>query len=298
MPRMGENATERMQRSRKCLQESMSDFAGNSRGFGRVTILTMARWRDRCLFDAEIYDAFEEVKKRENDRALPLLPVVCRELDRLDGEAQFRAIIEGIVAGNIFDMGAEATATTFRDSGPDFFQTRSKLPHRPWLIDDYDTLADRMLHHPIHRKAVFFIDNAGSDFLLGALPMIRWLAMRGTHVIMAANQRPTLNDMTLHEVNQLWPAILEAEPSFASLPMQIVSTGTSDPLIDLSEVSDELNAASADADFVILEGMGRGVESNLDARFTCDALNIAMIKDGVVAKQVGGKIFDLVCRFR
>jgi hypothetical protein len=44
--------------------------------------------------------------------------------------------------------------------------------------------------------------------------------------------------------------------------------------------------------------MGRGVESNLDAEFTCDALNIAMIKDEIVAKQVGGKLFDVVCRFR
>ena len=44
--------------------------------------------------------------------ALPLLPIVCREIDRLDGEAQFRAIIEGVFAGNVFDMGAEATAAT------------------------------------------------------------------------------------------------------------------------------------------------------------------------------------------
>ena len=46
------------------------------------------------------------------------------------------------------------------------------------------------------------------------------------------------------------------------------------------------------------EGMGRGVESNFDARFTCDALNIAMIKDAMVARRCGGKMFDLVCRYR
>jgi hypothetical protein len=44
--------------------------------------------------------------------------------------------------------------------------------------------------------------------------------------------------------------------------------------------------------------MGRGVESNLEARFTCDALNLAMLKDEAVAARCGGKMFDVVCRFR
>ena len=83
----------------------------------------------------------------------------------------------------------------------------------------------------------------------------------------------------------------------APLAIQFVSTGTGEPLIDLAEISDELNEVAADADFVILEGMGRGVESNLDARFTCDVLKIAMIKDEAVARRCRGKVFDVVCRF-
>ena len=83
-----------------------------------------------------------------------------------------------------------------------------------------------------------------------------------------------------------------------SLPIELVSTGTGEPLIDLSLVSEQLNTAAADADLVILEGMGRGVESNLDAKFKCDALNLAMIKDESIARRVGGKVFDCVCRFR
>jgi hypothetical protein len=66
----------------------------------------------------------------------------------------------------------------------------------------------------------------------------------------------------------------------------------------LSEVSDELNHVAENADLLILEGMGRGVESNFDASFTCDTLNIAMIKDVAVAKRMGGRVFDVVCRFR
>ncbi len=267
-------------------------------GHGRVTILILDKWRDTFLRKHGFVDAFIDLKNRENEKMLPLFPVVCRELDALHGEEQFRALIEGIFAGNIFDMGSDATAKRFLGQSPDFFQTRQSLAKRPWLIDDYDALATRLFHGPRHRKVVFFIDNAGSDFLLGALPMMRWLAMRGTAVILAANERPTLNDMTIHDIREWWPRIIEIEPSLANLPIHPVSTGTGEPLIDLAEVSAELNEASADADLVILEGMGRGVESNLDAEFSCDAVNLAMLKDEIVAARVRGKLFDCICQFR
>jgi uncharacterized protein with ATP-grasp and redox domains len=159
-------------------------------------------------------------------------------------------------------------------------------------------LQDCMLNGTPYRKAVFFIDNAGSDFLLGALPMMRWLAMRGTQIVLAANERPTLNDMTIYDIRAWWPRILEVEPSLRDLPITAITTGTGEPLIDLAEISAELNEASADADLVILEGMGRGVESNLDAEFSCDAVNLAMLKDEIVAQRVNGKLFDCVCQFR
>ena len=301
----GEAVDAAMSRAENCRREFAEGFADFSRRpaefarlHGSVTILTLDKWRDDYLRKHHFVDAFVDLKNRENEKTLPLLPLVCRQLDVLEGEQQLRAVIEGIFAGNIFDMGAEATAAAFMDGGPDFFSTREKLPRRPWLIDDYDALADRFLNQPVHRKAVFFIDNAGSDFLLGAVPMMRWLARRGTSIVLAANERPTLNDMTIHDVNAWWPRIVEMEPSLAELPIERVSTGTGEPLIDLLAVSPELNRATADADLVILEGMGRGVESNLDAELTCDALNLAMLKDIAVADRCGGKMFDVVCRFR
>ncbi|MGE5611255.1 MAG: ARMT1-like domain-containing protein [Bacillota bacterium] len=282
---------------RQAYTSHLDAFAAHPEDYGRVTILTCDAWRDASLRNAGFADAFAELKERENAAMLPLLPKVCRQLDSLRGEEQVIAAVEGVFAGNIFDMGVEATAKAFKDTSPDFFQIRSRLTPRPWLIDDFDSLLKRLLAKP-HRKAVYFIDNAGSDFLLGALPMMRWMAMRGTHIVLAANEVPTLNDMTIHDVRQWWGRIVEMEPSFATLPFEPVSTGTADPLIDLANVSDELNNASADADFVILEGMGRAVASNIDVKFACDGLNIAMIKDAWTANQWGGRQFDLVCRFQ
>ena len=288
-------------RAASCREEFIDHFDAYAREpqrFGRVTILTLDEWRDQILRRHGFVDPFIDVKNRENAKMLPLLAPVCRELDALDEPARLRTTMQGLFAGNIFDMGAAATARAFASGSPDFFNTRATLPKRPWLVDDYDRLEQRLLRAPGHRVAVFFIDNAGSDFVLGALPLARWLAVRGTRVVLAANERPSLNDMTIDDVRLWWPSVVEQEPTFARLPVELVSTGTGEPLIDLSNVSDELNGASDDADLVILEGMGRGVESNLDARFTCDALNVAMIKDEMVAARNGGKVFDLVCRFR
>ncbi len=296
----GESLQALTERAAACADEFDARFDAFTRApeeFGRVTIIVMDQWRDAVLQKHGFPDAFIDLKNRENERMLPLLPRVCREIDSLEGEEQFRALIEGIFAGNIFDMGADATAKAFLDQSPDFFATRKALRPRPWLFDDFDALLGQLLNRKRHAKAVFFIDNAGSDFLLGALPMMRWLAMRGTNVVLAANERPTLNDMTIHDVNAWWPRIGEAEPSLIDLPIERVSTGTGEPLIDLSDVSDNLNFASHDADLVILEGMGRGVESNFNAKFSCDVLKIAMIKDALVAKRHGGNVFDIVCRF-
>ena len=284
---------------RAAFHAAFDAFAAAPGAAGRVTILTLDQWRDAILRRHGFVDAFLDLKDRENAAAVPLLPAVCRQLDATaDPADQLRAAVEGVFAGNIFDMGAEATAAAFLAGGPDFFATRKSLPARPWLIDDYDALRDRLLAGPPLRKAVYFIDNAGSDFVLGAVPLIRWLARGGARVVIAANERPTLNDMTVHDVRRWWPKLLAAEPSLAGLPIDPVSTGTGEPLIDLSAVSPALNAAADDAELVILEGMGRGVESNLDAAFACPAVNLAMIKDPVIARRHGGKLYDVVCRYR
>lgn len=278
--------------------ETYDRFDHEPQGSGRVTMLTLDEWRDAMLRKHGFADPFEDLKHRENEKVIHLLPAVCRQIDALDPDEQFRAVIEGVFAGNIFDMGAAGSATLLLDGKLDFFTTRARLPARPWLIDDFDQFKERAADRTAWRKCVFFVDNAGADFLLGAIPLMRWLAQRDTSIILAANECPTLNDMTVYDVRRWWPRVLDVEPSIASLPITIVSTGAGEPLIDLARVSADLNEAARDADLVILEGMGRGVESNLDAAFSCDAVNLAMIKDTMIARRLSGKLYDVVCRFR
>ena len=44
------------------------------------------------------------------------------------------------------------------------------------------------------------------------------------------------------------------------------------------QVSQEVVEQAGDADLVILEGMGRGIETNLYAQFSVDSLKLGMIK--------------------
>jgi len=63
------------------------------------------------------------------------------------------------------------------------------------------------------------------------------------------------------------------------------------------QVSPKLNEIAADADFVVLEGMGRGIETNLRGNFKVAALKVGMIKHREVAMELEGDMFDCVCKF-
>jgi type II pantothenate kinase len=78
---------------------------------------------------------------------------------------------------------------------------------------------------------------------------------------------------------------------------EVVSTGSDIPLLDLSSVSDEFNDAAEEVDLVVLEGMGRAIETNYNAEFVCDSLRLALIKSEHVAERLGGKTFDCVCKY-
>ncbi|KAK3224866.1 hypothetical protein Dsin_004728 [Dipteronia sinensis] len=111
----------------------------------------------------------------------------------------------------------------------------------------------------------------------------------------------------------------------SSVPLMVVENGCGSPCIDLRQVSSELAAAAKDADLlvitninlrqmermhvtvtrafdddvqIILEGMGRALHTNYNARFKCDALKLAMVKNQRLAeKLIKGSIYDCVCRY-
>ena len=212
-------------------------------------------------------------------------------------------IARGIFAGNEFDLGCAETTARYHADGHDFEEAIRRLPPRPWPEDDLDAWCDRALgRRPGYGRVLFFVDNAGADVVLGCLPLARELLLHGAAVTLAANAAPALNDITIGELNDALARLRRVDPpldaAVAGGLLQTVASGCSTPLIDLSRVSDECADAARGADLLILEGMGRSVESNRSARFTCDALWIALIKDPQVARQIGVPMFSPVWRFR
>ncbi len=269
--------------------------------WGPLTVLTFDQHREQLLRKHNFPDPYALVKQRENGAAIELFRDVLGELDLLSGPPLIEALIRGVFAGNIFDLGSLATIKNYHEEGMDFHATRERLPARPWLIDDFDALSARLLSDPPYRQVLFFVDNAGADLILGCLPFARYLARAGSRVVLAANATPSLNDITWAELQDVLGRLATLDATLASLlagdRLATVANGCGTPLIDLSTISDECNDAARESDLIILEGMGRAVESNHHVRFTCDVLKIALLKDVAVARRLGGTLYDQVCRF-
>jgi type II pantothenate kinase len=48
---------------------------------------------------------------------------------------------------------------------------------------------------------------------------------------------------------------------------------------------------------IIIEGMGRALHTNYDARFTCDSLKVAVVKNEWLARRLGGQLFAVIFKF-
>ena len=252
----------------------------------RLDILVIDRARDGLLRDCGIEDAFRGVKDRETARALTALPARLESIDAVPEERRLEELIRGIFAGNLFDMGSEQTATMFLGGATMAFEAcMERSPTRPWDIDGFEGATLDGWGH-----ALLFVDNAGADVVLGMLPLARELRRRGVRVTLAANERPSLNDITAAELRPIVEGLGDLEGT------RVLSTGSSDPLIDLSDLDASFCDEVADADLVVLEGMGRGLESNWLARLTCEAWRVAIVKAEPVSIRRGAAMFGGVFR--
>ena len=121
--------------------------------FGRLDILEICYQRERALRHHGIADPYLVAKRLENEQALTVLPTLLEELDALPEAERSVALIQGVFAGNIFDLGATKTVDMFKDERVNFHETRGLLKPRPWFMDGLDAWLDRLAGPP-HRAAV------------------------------------------------------------------------------------------------------------------------------------------------
>ncbi|CAI9112702.1 OLC1v1013181C1 [Oldenlandia corymbosa var. corymbosa] len=273
--------------------------------YGKLGLANLLELREECLREFHFFDAYRSIKQRENEASLAVLPDLLREIDNMNEETRLLTLVEGVLAANIFDWGSRACVDLYhKGTIIEIYRMSRKKMQRPWRVDDFDAFKERMLgsqdKEPCkHKRALLFVDNSGADVVLGMLPLARELLRRGTEVVLVANSLPALNDITAMELPDivaeaakhcdilrraaeagglLVDAMISNQDSpkdnSSSVALMVVENGYGSPCIDLRQVSSELAAAAKDADLVILEGMGRALHTNFNARFSCDALKV------------------------
>ncbi|EFJ08842.1 hypothetical protein SELMODRAFT_447908 [Selaginella moellendorffii] len=267
---------------------------------GPPDCILLCRLREVCLRETGFRDIFKSVKDDENAKAFVLFEEVVKAADAVaDDGGRLEHLVKCLLAGNVFDLGSAELAEMYKSDGMSFVKSVEKLLPRPWVIDDLDKFKLMWLRRS-WKKAVIFVDNAGADIILGIIPLARELLRRGTQVVLAANELPSINDITYAELLQIMSKLKGEDGKIQGVDasgLMVINTGNDLPVIDLSSVSQELAFAAADADLVILEGMGRAIETNLYAQFRCDSLKVGMVKHQEVAEFLGGRLYDCVVRF-
>lgn len=272
--------------------------------YGSLTVRSLLDMREHCLLEFEFPDPYFQQKRLENEAALRLLPSRLSQLDALEWRERQEALVTGLLAGNVFDWGAKEVARLLNSGDFGFSEARSHLQERPWLQDNLDTWIERLEKGPVHQCAAIFVDNSGMDVLLGVLPFARELISRGTKVLLCANTRPALNDVTHQELQILVQRVADSvcpkmREALVQGHLQVLDSGQSSPCLDLSRINVEVARRMRElgTDLVVLEGMGRAVHTNLEARFCCEAIKAAVIKNHWLAQRLGGAMFSVVFRY-
>ncbi|XP_064938800.1 damage-control phosphatase At2g17340-like [Musa acuminata AAA Group] len=267
---------------------------------GPPDCVLLCRLREQVLRELGFRDIFKKVKDEENAKAISLFEGVVRLNDAIEDDSKrVENLIRGILAGNIFDLGSAQLAEVFAKDGMSFLASCQNLVSRPWVIDDLDDFKMKWTTKT-WKKAVIFVDNSGADIILGVLPFARELLRRGTTVVLAANDLPSINDVTYPELVEIISKLKDENGQLMGVDasgLLIANSGNDLPVIDLSNVSPDLAYLASDADLIILEGMGRAIETNLYAQLKCDSIKIGMVKHPEVAQFLGGRLYDCVFKY-
>ncbi|XRB08780.1 damage-control phosphatase [Pycnococcus provasolii] len=312
--------------------------------YGRPSLSAILELREECLREFDFTDAYQVAKARENDAAMTVLPGLLNELEEARSRSEEmlpHLLLEGLLAGNVFDWGAKACVQLYEDGSIlDIYKASQKNLSKPYAVDDSAAFV-RAWHRQRAwmrtgggrpapwRRAIIFADNAGADVVLGVLPFCRALLGIGVEVVLCANRLPAINDITADEIRRdILPRAGLCADVFSHAyekgvrlrdenggrvpmarewladyppPLYVVDNGSGSPCLDLRRVPVDLSECAKHADLVVIEGMGRSVHTNFDAKLKCDVLKIALLKNLRLAQRLlgeeVGKMFSCVVKF-
>ncbi|XP_022647683.1 pantothenate kinase 4-like [Varroa destructor] len=293
--------------------------------FGPLSVRSLLDMREQCLVQCGFVDPFMKEKKQEVTEALSLLSTLVRGLDNQDVEERWNNLTLGILQGNVFDYGAQAVVNERREAQEQnihfgFANVRDRIQMAKCVQGSRAAWISRMKDNaaPPYRRVAIFIDNCGFDLVLGVIPFAReLLKCQQTSVILCANSRPALNDVTIEELKIISPQIAVVDQLWRQAVeegrVELVDSGQGSPCLDLTRINSYTAETLADCDLLIIEGMGRAIHTNyllsdayekrtseylrMRTDFTCDSIRAAVLKTPFVAESLGGRIYDYVFYF-
>ncbi|KAK9503529.1 hypothetical protein O3M35_010068 [Rhynocoris fuscipes] len=268
--------------------------------YGNLTVRSLLETIEHYMREFDFPDPYLSTKQSENEAALSQLQERLTYIENLPQNKKEIELVVGLLAGNMFDWGARAVVDIMVNEQFGLKEALNKIPSRPWIVDHLDQWLER-LKGPPHKLAAIFVDNSGVDIILGVLPFTLFLLQRGTKVMLCANSEPALNDVTykeleviLHQASIISPHFKQAIDDKRLIAMETAQTG---PCLDLSRIDSNLSRKMKEVDLIIIEGMGRAVHTNLDAKFTCESLRVAVIKNKWLAERLGGQMFAVIFKY-
>lgn len=247
-------------------------------------------------------DPWKDQKKLENQASIKKLSSRLEYIDQIvDTRTKWTEIIKGVLAGNMFDWGAQAVAQILEnDADFGLEEALEQIQKRPWLVDCLNQWLDRT-QGPPHKCATIFTDNSGIDIVLGILPLVRQLLLQKTKVLLCANTKPTLNDITYEELRDLIEQCCSKcaiiNEAYEQGMLQIFGNEQNGPCLDFRLLTSELCTEILQSDLLIIVGMARALHTNLNAKFTCETLKLAVVKNEWLAKRLGGETFSVICKY-
>ncbi|KAJ2852220.1 hypothetical protein IWW36_000361 [Coemansia brasiliensis] len=269
--------------------------------YGAMSVRALLGLREQCLHEVGLEDIFAGVKQRETDAALVVLPDLLKATDKLEIVERTRTLTHNVLAGNMFDWGSTDLRDALAKGALNLERARSRISWSPEFDNSDAFVAKITSSETQYRRAVIFVDNSGADVCLGVLPFARLLLQQGTCVILAANTRPALNDVTARELLQIVQRVGQMDQTIQIAVDQgmllVYGTGSSGPCLDLRKLDAQLVSHAQDADLVVIVGMGRAIHSNYRAQFSCDSLKLAVFKNQMAADAAGAQIYDALCKY-
>ncbi|CAF0848455.1 unnamed protein product [Brachionus calyciflorus] len=279
---------------KKSYLNKLNELKESPFAFGRLTVRSLLDLREHCMAEFQFFDVYSNEKRDENKHGLELLGNRLDYIENInDLNEKWKELFRGFLAGNVYDYGAQSFIEKQKMGHLEkFTQALNSIDDSFHTMENYTDLIDKLKFNQ-YKCICIFVDNSGFDLILGVLPfVIEILKNKETKIILCANSKAAINDVTYQELTLvikkacLLSDVLN-DAFYKTQNLILIENGSASPCLDLSRIN--INLAKAinfhKVDLIILEGMGRAVHTNFDAKFKCDSLKSAVIKNKWLAEK-------------